>query len=99
MTLASAASDDVMAEGGQDEAVVMLEDAEGEAPPAQVYKRIPGFKLSRNSTPAKVSSRGGCEQLCNQQPSCKSYSFAAGSASCLWSTSKMHYDPDFTFAE
>merc|ERR1712072_1185016 len=40
---------------------------------------------------------GSCQRLCNSQPTCKSLSFNRVEGKCLWSTSRMAYDPNFVF--
>jgi len=79
--------------------LVMLSETET-APKAfggPTYAEIPGFKFNYNTHPAKVASREECEQMCNSQKTCQSYSFAKKTNVCEWSTSKMQYDPDFVF--
>lgn len=80
--------------------VVLLSEQELALPvvkAAPTYAEIPGFKFNYNSHPAKVESKGECEQICNAQSTCKSYSYSESLHECEWSTSKMQYDPDFVF--
>merc|ERR1712100_203786 len=75
----------------------LLQEADGVAPAVQ-YAKIPGFKFKPGSTKAKADSMGQCEQICNSQPKCKSFSWAKSESTCVWSTMRMKYDPDFVFS-
>merc|ERR1719163_2708707 len=83
--------------------IVMLSESELSAleakplGPAPSYQKIPGFRFSFKSIPAKVDGRGPCEQICSSQPTCKPYSYSVKLRKCQWSTERMKYDPDFVF--
>lgn len=63
------------------------------------YHRIPGLILTTNSRKVpRVTSVGQCQDECNRQPLCKSYSFEPKKNGCIWSSDNLTYDPDFVLA-
>merc|ERR1712093_665515 len=88
---------DTMASDEQDDTLVLLDEEGGAPAMAPSYHKIPGFRMEQGATAVKAGSKGSCQRLCNSQPTCKSFSFNRVEGKCLWSTSRMAYDPNFVF--
>lgn len=58
------------------------------------YQIINNFMVSPKTATqrAKVTSREGCEAVCDGHRDCHSYSYRAGDKRCLWSKEALHYD-------
>lgn len=62
------------------------------------YQNIPYFKFSAASKTTKhVKSRRKCQETCDRQQKCKSYSWNQGAKTCMWSVDSVHFDPEFNF--
>merc|ERR1719262_47517 len=63
-----------------------------------IYHRIPFLKFSAGSKslPA-ISSAYDCQDACDRQEKCKSYSWSESLKSCLWSVDGIQYDDDYVF--
>jgi len=87
--------------GGEDTVVTLLQESASpeQLIPEHQYHRIPGMMLTTNSRAVKgISGIEACQAECNRQPLCKSYSFDATADGCIWSSDRLHYDPDFVLA-
>merc|ERR1711959_63880 len=66
---------------------------------AASYSTIPWFKFNSAAKTAKgVKTLAGCQNICDAQPACKSFSWARDLQQCLWSVDQISYDPEFTMA-
>merc|ERR1719460_63933 len=80
----------------QQEAVADAE-AENNVEPSE-YHKIPFFLFDAGSkTLESVHDEYGCQEVCDRQPKCLSFSFSTTKETCMWSVDSVHYDQDFTF--
>merc|ERR1711871_35306 len=58
------------------------------------YQVINNFMVAPQTATqrAKVTSREGCESICDGHRDCNSFSYRAGDKRCLWSKEALHYD-------
>lgn len=63
--------------------------------PIYTYTKIPGFGMLRDATPESTEDKGLCEDSCNKQPKCKSFSFNTDKSLCAWSGNKLDYDSEY----
>jgi len=62
------------------------------------YHHIPYFKFSAASKKTKrVKTRRKCQEICDRQSKCKSYSWSMHTKICLWSVDTVRFDPNFNF--
>lgn len=61
------------------------------------YQVIPNFVYSHKAKKANVENREGCENVCDEQSDCHSFSYNAGMRTCMWSTKHLKFDSRFSF--
>jgi len=60
------------------------------------YAKIPYFKGFAGSKEVKgLTQQGQCQNICNEQKLCKSFSWSQSMQLCFWSISAIDYDPHF----
>jgi len=60
------------------------------------YTSVPGYKYSYRGRTIEDKSQAECELVCSTYRACQSYSYNSESRICIWSMSKITYDPDYT---
>jgi len=107
-TLASTLEHDVVWRGDDDLGQTAVLDkkpvaAKGKHPKLQRlmtgtgYTVIPNFVVSHLAKKVEVKSRVGCENVCDQHRTCRSFSYRAGDKRCLWSEEALKYHSQWTF--
>jgi len=61
------------------------------------YQIIPNFVVTHKGHKVQVKDRIGCENVCDEQEECRSFSYRAGDKRCLWSKYALHFDSKFSF--
>jgi len=61
------------------------------------FHEVPNFVVAHRSFRVEVKSRIGCQNVCQQHDSCRSFSYRAGDKRCLWSKEALKYDSKFVF--
>jgi hypothetical protein len=62
------------------------------------YHRVPFFKFAAAAkTVTKLTNRKQCQDVCDRQTKCKSFSWSEKSQTCLWSVDAVRYDPNYSF--
>lgn len=61
------------------------------------FHEVPNFVVAHRSFKVEVKSRIGCQNVCQQHDSCRSFSYRAGDKRCLWSKEALKYDSKFVF--
>lgn len=73
--------------------------ASAKAPKKWAYARIPYFKGFAGSKEVKgLKTTGECQQVCDRQDLCKSFSWTDTKKLCFWGIAGLNYDPHFTMA-
>lgn len=62
------------------------------------YHRIPFFSFTAGAkTLENIPDRESCQQVCDRQVKCLSFSWSTKHETCMWSVDAVHYDQDYTF--
>merc|ERR1711981_1109431 len=61
------------------------------------FHEVLNFVVAHRSFKVEVKSRIGCQNVCQQHDSCRSFSYRAGDKRCLWSKEALKYDSKFAF--
>lgn len=61
------------------------------------YTVIPNFVVSHLAHKVAVKSREGCENVCDQHKTCRSFSYRAGDRRCYWTEEALKYDSQWSF--
>jgi len=62
------------------------------------YHHIPYFKFTAAAKHTKgVRTQKKCQEICDRQPKCMSYSWSKAKHDCLWSVTSVLFDPNFNF--
>lgn len=66
---------------------------------AHDYSIIPFFKFTAGGKELPdIKSQGECQQVCDRQLKCMSYSWSTALTQCLWSVDTIHYDHLYIFS-
>lgn len=61
------------------------------------YRLIPFFKFMAGSKTIKtLRKRAQCQEVCDRQMKCKSYSWSSQTKTCVWSVDSVVFDPHFS---
>lgn len=60
------------------------------------YTAVAGYKYTYMSRTIEDKSRSECELVCSTYSACQSYSYNKETRTCIWSMSRIKYDPDYT---
>jgi len=94
---ANALQQNQAAEKIKHEEAVLKAKAESNIGPS-TYHRIPFFKFDAGAKELEdIQEQGKCQDLCDKQIKCKSYSWSSSKRSCLWSVDAVHYDHKYLF--
>merc|ERR1711871_1544519 len=76
----------------------MLKMQEENSKEPSTYHRIPFLKFSAGSKSLpQISSAYDCQDVCDRQEKCQSYSWSESLKTCMWSVDKIQYDDAFVF--
>jgi len=94
----NAATENAAATKLQGEEAVLKAQMDGNTK-AHLYSRIPFFLFTAGAKEvANLKSQRECQNICDKQIQCQSYSWAAQGLRCMWSVDAVHYDPKYIYS-